>query len=134
MTELWPRAVLAILLLAGAPLAAQDRPAKGEAELAEMLAGRVAGSPVDCISDSDARSMQIVDGTAFVFGRGRTLYVNRPASPAMLDDSDLPVFEKWGSQLCRLDHVELRDRLSHIGGPTVFLDSFVPYSRPSLDR
>ena len=134
MTELLPRAALVILLLAGAPLVAQDRSAKGEVELAEMLAGRVEGAPVDCISESDARSMQIVDGTGFVFGRGRTLYVNRPASAAMLDRSDLPVFEQWSSRLCRMDHVELRDRTSHIGGPTLFLDRFVPYSRPATDR
>ena len=134
MTELLSRAALAILLLAGAPLAAQDRQAKGEAELAKILASRVEGTPVDCISESDARSMRIVDGTAFVFGRGRTLYVNRPASPAMLDDSDLPVFEQWSSRLCRMDHVELRDRFSHIGGPTLFLENFVPYSRTATDR
>lgn len=134
MTEILPRAGLAIMLVAAAPLAAQDRPAKGEAELAEILDGRIEGAPVDCISESDARSMKIVDGTAFVFGRGRTLYVNRPAGPAMLDDSDLPVFEQWSSRLCRMDHVELRDRFSHIGGPTLFLESFVPYSRPSTDR
>ena len=45
----------------------------------------------------------------------------------MLDRFDLPVFRIFGSDLCRMDQVELRDRGSSIGGPTVVLNDFIPY-------
>ena len=125
-------AALPLACIAATPLAAKDRAASGEAKLAELLEGRVAGEPVDCILDRGGSSLQIVDGTALVFRRGGTLYVNRPAGAEVLDHWDLPVIEKWGAtQLCKLDRVELRDRGSHIGGPTLALAQFVPYTRPA---
>ena len=118
------------LALAAPPAVGKDAPA-GEAELAEMLDGRVAGEPVDCIRSDSAQGLQIVDGTAIVFKRGRTLYVNRPDGANTLDQWDLPVIHQFGSQLCRQDRVELRDRHSHIPGPLIFLEKFVPYTRPA---
>lgn len=134
MTGRLIRLALTTLAIAGAaaPLAADERSASGEAELADLLKGRVAGEPVDCILDRGGSSLQIVDGTAFVFRRGPTLYVNRPEGARLLDHWDLPVIEKWGgSKLCKLDRVELRDRGSQIGGPALFLARFVPYTRPA---
>ena len=134
MNRLLPSFAPALIALAAiaapAAAAAQDRAAKGEAELAEILEGRVAGEPVNCIRDHSSQAMQVVDGTAFVFGRGDTIYVNRPDGAAMLDDWDLPVFEKrGGSNLCRQDRVELRQRSTLFPGPSLFLAEFVPYTR-----
>ena len=135
MSGLLSRIALAALPLAAfasAPLAAETRVSGGEAELAELLEGRVAGEPVDCILDSAGSSLQIVDGTAMVFRRGPTIYVNRPEGAAVLDYWDLPVIEKWnGSKLCKRDRVELRDRSSPIGGPVLLFAQFVPYTRPA---
>lgn len=124
--------LLAMAALAmSSPLAADERSASGEAELAALLEGRVAGAPVDCILDRAGDSVQIVDGTALVFRRGLTIYVNRPDGARVLDHWDLPVITQWsGAKLCRLDSVELRDRGSRIGGPTLHLAQFVPYTRP----
>jgi hypothetical protein len=118
--------------LAAVPAAASDRSAAGETELAELLEGRVAGEPVNCIRDSSSDAVRIVDGTAMVFRRGSTIYVNRPDGAQVLDHWDLPVFEKrGGTGLCRFDHVALYDRGAHIPGPTLFLAEFVPYTRPA---
>ncbi len=47
-----------------------DRWVANQARLDRMLAGRVAGQPVDCISRRDIRSSQIVDRTAIVSAVG----------------------------------------------------------------
>lgn len=124
-------ALLASLAFAGAAPAFADEPTPGEAELAEMLEGRVAGEPVDCLSESQRDSIQIVENTAIVFRDGDTLWVNRPAAAQFLSRSDLPVFHQFSSQLCRLDQVELRDRLGSgtIPGPRLALGEFVPYTK-----
>jgi len=118
-------------------LAADDvkspRDAKGEAELAEMLIGRTMGEPQRCLRDSQRQNMQIVDRTAFVFRDGDTIYVNRPNGANFLDGFDVPVFRLFGSSLCRLDQVELRDRGSDMGGPVVVMNDFIPYRPDSSD-
>lgn len=123
--------LLTSLALAGAVSASAEEPTRGEAKLAEMLEGRVAGEPANCLNESQRDSIQIVDGTAIVFRDGGTLWVNRPAGAQFLSRSDLPVFHQFSSQLCRLDQVELRDRLGSgtIPGPRLALGDFVPYTK-----
>lgn len=122
-------AFAALPLALAVPAVAEQRPADGEAELAQILEGRVAGEPVDCIRSDASDGMQVVDETALVFRRGQTLYVNRPEGARTIDDWDLPVVFQFGSQLCRQDRVEMRDRTSGIPGPSIFLGKFVPYTR-----
>ncbi len=129
-----PLAALVAVFAFAAPhfaLAADDsdtpRNAAGEAELAEMLAGRTMGEPQRCLSNHERRRMNIIDRTAFVFRDGDTIYVNRPNGANFLDDFDVPVFKLFGSSLCRLDMVELRDRSFFMGGPTLVMNDFVPY-------
>ena len=129
-----PFLAVASLALA-APVAAADNnvaDAAGAAELAKILDGRVAGEPVDCIRDSSSSALEIVGGTALVFKRGPTIYVNQPDGANTLDRWDVPVFYKFGgSDLCKLDRVELRQRGSQIPGPSLFLARFVPYTVPN---
>lgn len=128
--KLIPSILAASLLAAGVPAAAESKAERGEAELAEMLEGRAAGEPKRCLSDFDRRNLRVIDGTAFVFESGDTLYVSRPAGARMLDWSDVPVFKIWGGQLCERDTVELRDSASLMRGPVLFMGEFVPY-RPA---
>lgn len=129
------RAALAVslsALVASPAAAAPERTDRGEARLAKMLDGRVAGAPEDCIRDFAQEGMTAIDGVGFVFRRGDTLWVNRPAAANFVDDGDLPVIEKWSSsQLCVHDRVEMRDRLSLIPGPVLTLGEFVPFRRPT---
>ena len=101
-----------------------------EAKLAKLLEGRVAGEPRDCISLSQTRSSQIIDGTAIVYRVGSTLWVNRPENGASsLDDDDILVTRLTGNQLCSIDTIELRDRTSKFYSGFVSLGQFVPYRK-----
>jgi len=128
-SKLVPAALAMVLLASTAPAAAARE--KGEAKLARIIDGRVAGEPVRCLDSSQRRNMQVVDRTALVFKDGDTLYVSRPAGVSFLTWSDVPVFEIWGGQLCKMDIVHLHDRATGIGGPSLSMSEFVPYRRAS---
>jgi len=119
-------------MVLAAPALAEE--AKGEAELTELLEGRVAGEPVKCLNGSRRNAAQIIDGTAFVFRDGATLYVNRPEGARILNWNDLPVFRLFSGSLCARDQVELRDRSSLFPGPVLLLGEFVPYRRAGEAR
>ncbi|MDB5696129.1 MAG: hypothetical protein JWN21_1672 [Sphingomonas bacterium] len=121
--------LLAAVALA-APAAAAPRQSP-DARLATLLAGREAGKPTGCISPRWTSSSQIIDGTAIVYRDGRTLWVNRPRSGAeALRDDDILVTRQFGSQLCRIDSVELVSRGSTFQRGFVILGDFVPYRLP----
>ena len=119
---------LAATLLAGTAVQARER-LTGEEKLAKLLEGRVAGAPVSCINLATARDSQIIDKTAIVYDSGNTIYVNRPRQPGALDSDDILVTRTWGTQLCKLDVVRLRDRTMFIDHGFVGLEDFVPYRR-----
>jgi hypothetical protein len=112
-------------------IAAQRDNKAGEAALAKAIAGRVAGTPVSCISQPTIRSSQVIDGTAIVYDVGGTLYVNRPRIGAeSLDDDDILVSRTVSTQLCSLDTIRLVDNASRIDQGFVTLGEFVPYTKP----
>jgi hypothetical protein len=103
---------------------------KGEKRLAKLLEDRVAGEPVDCIRVVPSQPMQAIDGTAYVYGRGNTIYVQRTASPETIDDDDILVSRRFrASELCRLDVMTTVDRFNGFFTGAVFLEDFVPYTR-----
>ena len=126
------------LILAGVALAITGATAasakmtlaeKGEARLARMLEGRTPGEPVTCISAFRSNDIRIIEHVGIVYDAGRTIYVARVTDPDMLDQWDVPVFERFGSQLCSTDIIRTVDRSSgHFTG-AVFLSDFVPYTR-----
>lgn len=132
------RNIVTPLLLAAAMLAAPATAARRdppELKLQKLLAGRVAGQPVNCISLSDARSSEIIDGKAIVYRVGGRLYVNEPRSgAAQLDDDDVLVTRTSGSQLCSIDSVQLLDRSARIPHGFVVLGKFVPYTKAAPAR
>lgn len=128
-----PRTTLAAILACGLamPLAAQtDRPAtEGELELAEMLEGRVAGEPRNCILARPIRSTKIIDDTAIVYESGPTLYVNFTQDPRTLDDDDFLVTRTQGVSLCSSDQVTTKRRPVGFYSGNVILTQFIPYER-----
>jgi hypothetical protein len=106
----------------------------GEAELARLLEGRVAGRPMDCLMLTQTDDVRIIDKTALVYGSGRTIYVNRPRHPQDLDRDDILVTRLHMPQLCKLDAVRLHDRSSHMFSGFVTLEQFVPYRRIEAAR
>lgn len=121
-------AALAIALVASPAEAKKKK--SGEEELAELLEGRVAGEPQRCIRRHVSNRMRTIDGTAFVYGRGDTIYVQRTKHPEDIDDDDVLVTRKFGSSdLCRLDQVTKIDRFNGFYAGNVFFEDFVPYTR-----
>ncbi len=116
------------LVAGGAALQAKPK-LTPEQRLGKLLEGRTAGKPVSCISQADARDMEIFDGVALVYRSGSTLYVNRPRNAEALDSDDILVVRGSGSQLCRLDLINTVDRMGHFTTGFVNLGDFVPYRR-----
>ena len=125
-------------LLAAPALADEDQQAEdaaveqteGEKELSKLLEGRVAGEPTTCIRTPLNDRVRVIDDTAIVYGRGKTIYVNRTARPKDIDDRDTMVVRRFsGSQLCRQDTITTVDRASGMFTGVIFLSEFVPYTR-----
>ncbi|NBB25686.1 hypothetical protein GVM20_11160 [Porphyrobacter sp. SLTP] len=141
-------APLALASLCLSPLAAQDAqsqsapdvetegtteaapPTKGEARLAKLIEGRVAGEPVRCIRTLPSQRMTTIDRTAYVYGSGDTIYVQRTRNPRQIDDDDALVTQRFNaSELCRLDQMTTVDRVLGFFTGAVFFEDFVPYTR-----
>ncbi len=141
MTKLFRPALLsaASLALLAAPTLAQDgeqadeeqtEQTEGEKKLAKLLEGRVAGEPTSCIRTPPNDRVRVIDDTAIVYGRGKTIYVNRTSRPSDIDDRDTMVIRRFsGSQLCKTDIVTTIDRGSQMFSGVIFLSEFVPYTR-----
>lgn len=112
-----------------APAAAEEAKPKGEAELAKLLEGRVAGEPQSCVPTFPNTHMRIIDGTALVIERGSTLYVNIPQDPESLDESDAMTIRRTSNHLCRTDIVTTFDRTGGFYTGNIFLGDFVPYKK-----
>lgn len=120
---------------AAAPVSAATPPhPDGEAELQALLAGRVAGKPVSCLSLPLLGSSQVIEGTAIVYQSGGRLYVNRPDGAESLNGDQILVTRTSGSQLCRTDAVDLHDRSGMFFAGFVVLGDFVPYERVKTTR
>jgi hypothetical protein len=120
-------AVASLALFAG-PSVAGER-LTGDQKLAKLLEGRVAGEPRSCINTRVNSESQVIDGTAVVYGRGRTIWVNVPANARDLDDNDALLIRQTGAQLCRQDIVTTFDSSGGFYTGNLFLGDFVPYTR-----
>jgi hypothetical protein len=103
---------------------------KGEQRLAKLLQGRVAGEPVRCIPAFRNVPSQTIDGTAYVYGRGETIWVQRTRDPKQIDDRDyLRLIRRDSTQLCREDQTVQIEPYSGMISGAVFFEDFVPYTR-----
>jgi hypothetical protein len=121
-------AALAATVTVAGPSVAGER-LTGDQKLAKLLDGRVAGQPRSCINTRVNSESQVIDGTAVVYGRGRTIWVNVPANARDLDSDDALLVRQTGSQLCRQDIVTTFDATGGFYTGNVFLGDFVPYTR-----
>ena len=116
--------------VAGEPSAATEPQTKGEERLARLLEGRVAGEPVRCIRSLPAQRMTTIDGTAYVYGSGNTIYVQRTLDPDQINGNDALVMTRFNaSQICRLDQTNTVNRVLGFFTGAVFFEDFVPYTR-----
>jgi hypothetical protein len=121
-------AALASVAAVAGPSIAGER-LTGDQKLAKLLEGRVAGEPRSCINTRVNSESQVIDGTAVVYGRGRTIWVNVPSNARDLDDGDALLIRQFGAQLCRQDIVTTFDTTGGFYTGNVFLSDFVPYTR-----
>ncbi len=120
-----------LTLTASAGIAQNRRGPDGGRPLAKLIAGRVPGKPVSCISAQISNRLQIIDHTAVVYDSGRTLYVAKPRDPRTLNSDDILVINRFGSQLCKQDIIRTVDRTSGFMTGIVFPGRFHPL-HPSL--
>lgn len=129
---------LAIVTAAGAalafaaPLAAQDRAERAEAAFQQLVEGRTAGEPQNCINTFDSNRLRVEENVGLVYERGDTLWVARARHPQNLGAWDIPIIERHSSsRLCTNDVMRTVDRSTgHFTG-ALFLDDFVPYTEAS---
>lgn len=148
-------ALASLSLAASAPALAQDdepsdppaeedaepkkkskRAIKGEKRLARMLEGRVAGEPQNCIRNLPSDPTTTIGSTAYVFGRGNTIYVQRTRNPQQIRDRQTLVTRRFGAgtQLCRQDVATTVDPLTQIFSGAVLFEDFVPYTRVDAEE
>ena len=135
-------ALAAMALFAAQPAIADDHAddqavemTKGEKELAELLEGRVAGEPQTCIRQLPSDHVKAIDKTAYVYGRGNTIYVQRTSNPERIDDRDVLVSRRFSStQLCRTDVTNTVDPLNGMFTGSIFFEDFIPYTRVDEDN
>lgn len=121
---------LAMAACSTAP-AEQTRSPKEAKELADVLAGRVAGPPERCIFNDRSVETQIIDDWTILFRDGGTVYVQNPRGgcPGMGGGVYTLVTRSIGSQMCDGDINHLTDLRNRMGGPTCVFGPFTPYRK-----
>ncbi|WP_298280412.1 MULTISPECIES: hypothetical protein [Alphaproteobacteria] len=133
MRRILPLTAIAAAVVLALPSAASAR-LTPDAELDKLLAGRVAGKPVECLSLPNVTGNTIVEGRAIVYRVGTRLYVNVPPDGArQLHRDDIIVTRTFGTNLCRRDVIRLLDRTSTIPHGFVSLGRVVPYTKPKTN-
>ena len=100
--------------------------------LTKELAGKVAGTPINCISGFNSTNVVRVSDDILLYRvSGNLVYKNtlRSSCPGLARDSDIMVTEQFGGQKCRGDLIKLVDRTSGIPGPVCSLGQFTPYRK-----
>ncbi len=100
--------------------------------LAKELKGKVAGTPVTCISSHDRYDpIRISDDMLLYRASGRLVYQNklRGVCTGLARDDDIIVTETFGGQYCRGDIIRLVDRMSGFPGGFCSLGEFTPYRK-----
>ena len=122
--------VVASALLLGTT-AAQAARLTPEEEIGKAIAGRVEGTPTDCIYQHDIRSSRIVDRTAIIYEMNNGLiYLNRPESGAnTMHWDDVLVTDTHGPELCRVDIIRLYNSSARMQTGFISPGKFVPYTR-----
>jgi hypothetical protein len=134
---------LSALALVGAPVSAQADPdeqaekemSKGEQRLAKLLEGRVAGEPQSCITTRPTgEDLTVIPDTAYVYGRGNTIYVQRTLYPERISRNDVLISQRFSpTRLCRQEIATTVDRFTGFFTGAVQLEDFVPYTRVEED-
>lgn len=128
MKTLIATAAAGVALALAAPATAQDRAERAEEAFADLIEDReVSGEAVTCIATFNQNRLRVVENVGLAYYRGGTLWVARARNPEQLGPWDIPVIERYGSQLCRHDVTRTIDRSTGIFSGVISLEDWVPY-------
>ena len=114
---------------ATAAFAPAERTAKAQATYDRMLAGKVAGAPLQCLPRFRTDDMTVIDDNTILFREGSTVYVNKTIG----DCSQLGrggaalVTRSISSTMCRGDIAQVVDNTTGIHLGSCAIGSFTPY-------
>ncbi len=112
--------------------AEQTRSPRAAQELADALAGRVAGPPQRCITTYRTTKVTPIDDFTILYDQGSTIYVQNPRGgcPGVGSGSDILVTRQTTNQLCDGEIAQTVDLTSRIERGGCVFGPFVPYTRP----
>jgi len=108
--------------------------AKSAEKLGKALAGRTAGQPVSCISNTRGSDMTVIDDYTILFKEGGTIYVQKPHGGCYgLGNGNYSLVTRiaGSNRLCSGQIGELVDRVSGYGYGSCVFGEFVPYRKAS---
>jgi hypothetical protein len=108
------------------------RTAAAQAQLNQLLAGRIAGAPQSCLPPGRNDNMITIDENTILFRSGGTLYRNdlRGGGCNRLGGSYALVTRTTGSSLCSGDIAQVADLSTGVTLGSCVLGDFVPYRMP----
>jgi hypothetical protein len=127
--------VVSAAALASSSTAMSPQPGSPEAsrQLANALAGRVAGPPARCVPDFRSSKMKIIDEGTILFGDGRTIYLQRPAGGCQgltMGGHSLVARQFATNRMCDGDINQVTDVRNGITVGSCVFGPFVPYTKP----
>ena len=137
--------MLTLRLLAAVPVAAvmascmaqpmgPDRDARGQARLAQALAGKVADRPVSCLPNFRSNDMEVIDSDTILFRDGRTTYLQNTNGGCYPNGNSvgytLVTKQIGGGGNCRGDIAHVVDASTGAFAGTCSFSDFIPYRTP----
>lgn len=109
------------------------RTPEGQQEFARLVAGKVPGAPVQCLSSYNMNDMVVIDESTVAYRLGSNrVYVNHLQGTCNgLGRNAIMVTKSLaGSDNCRGDIVTMVDQSSHMMTGSCAFGDFIPYTRP----
>ena len=129
-----PPAVAAMAILAACSTAPSDqaRSPRAAEDLADGVAGRVAGPAERCIPTYRNTKVQVIDDLTILYDQGSTIYVQNPPGgcPGLRSGDTLVTRQIGTAQLCQGEIAHTVDLTSGVQGGGCVFGPFVPYTRP----
>lgn len=107
--------------------------ARAEAEFQQLIAGKVAGAPISCLSRTRSADMIVIDDSRIAFRNGSSVYVNdfRGGQCGRLGSGHYTlVTRSFGGGLCSGDIAEVMDLQTGTSVGSCALGEFIPYTGP----
>ena len=114
------------------PMQPEQRTARAEERLAELIAGKTPGQPISCLPSHRSGAMVVIDENTIAFRDGsKRVYVNRLRGGCNNLDRGwyALVTRNSPSGLCRGDIAEVRDVANGFTVGSCVIGDFVPYTK-----